>query len=65
MEKIVIIGSSGAGKSTLASELGEILKIKVIHLDRYFWQPNWKEKPREIRRADIAVSLSKKMQLDH
>ena len=49
MQKIVIIGSPGAGKSTFARTLGEILQIKVSHLDRYFWQPEWKEKPKEIR----------------
>ena len=49
MEKIVVIGSAGAGKSTFAQKLGSILKINVIHLDRYFWQPHWKEKPRDTR----------------
>jgi adenylate kinase family enzyme len=45
MNKIMIIGPPGAGKSTLAHELGEILQIEVIHLDRLFWQNGWKEKP--------------------
>jgi adenylate kinase family enzyme len=49
MEKIVIIGSSGAGKSTFARHLGRKLHIKVVHLDRIFWQPGWKEKPRDTR----------------
>lgn len=49
MKKVVIIGSSGVGKSTLARKLGKILKIEVFHLDRYFWQPKWKKKPREAR----------------
>lgn len=49
MKKIVIIGSPGAGKSTLAQALGCILDIEVLHLDRYFWQPGWKEYPRETR----------------
>lgn len=49
MKKIVIIGSPGAGKSTLAQELGRILDIEVIHLDRYFWQPGWKEYSRQER----------------
>lgn len=50
MKKVVIIGLSGAGKSTLACKLGELLKIEVFHLDRYFWQPGWREKPAELRR---------------
>lgn len=41
MKKIAIIGSSGSGKSTLAREMGEILIIKVLHLDSLFWKPNW------------------------
>jgi adenylate kinase family enzyme len=49
MRKVVIIGPAGAGKSTLARELGAILKMDVFHLDRYFWQPGWKEKSKEDR----------------
>ncbi|MEO6891074.1 MAG: hypothetical protein ABI456_16575 [Ktedonobacteraceae bacterium] len=49
MEKIVIIGSPGAGKSTLAKELASILKMRVFHLDRFFWQRGWKGKTRDTR----------------
>jgi adenylate kinase family enzyme len=49
MDKIAIIGSPGAGKSALAQQLGESLNIETIHLDRYFWQPDWREKPRDAR----------------
>ena len=49
MDKIVIIGSPGAGKSTLARDLGFLLQINVVHLDRIFWKPGWKEKPRDAR----------------
>ena len=49
MRKVVIIGPAGAGKSTLARELGKILDIEVFHLDRYFWQPGWREIPKEAR----------------
>src|SRR5438270_4302834 len=56
MEKIVVIGSAGAGKSTFAQKLGSILNINVIHLDRYFWQSRWKEKPR-ITRIEIQQHL--------
>ena len=49
MNKIVIIGSPAAGKSTLARHLGRILHINVVHLDRIFWEPGWKEIPRDTR----------------
>jgi adenylate kinase family enzyme len=56
MEKIVIVGPPGAGKTTLAKELGSILRMKVFHLDRIFWQRGWKEKPRD-KRIDIMQNL--------
>ncbi|MCB9821876.1 hypothetical protein H6801_00670 [Candidatus Nomurabacteria bacterium] len=34
--KILIIGCPGTGKSTLARKLGDITKLPVIHLDK-FW----------------------------
>src|SRR4030081_3739817 len=49
MKKIVIIGSPGAGQSTFAQALGKVLQIEIFHLDHYFWQPGWKEYPRETR----------------
>ena len=56
MERIVIIGSSGAGKSTLARKLSPMLKIKVFHMDRFFWQRRWKRETRDTR-IDILQGL--------
>ena len=45
MKRILVLGSSGAGKSTFARQLGESLGIETIHLDSYYWQPNWISTP--------------------
>lgn len=45
MNRIMVIGSAGSGKSTLAQKLGEMFNLPVIHLDKYFWRPNWVPTP--------------------
>ncbi|MGL5478868.1 MAG: topology modulation protein [Clostridium sp.] len=40
-KKIIVLGCSGSGKSTLSKKLGEILNIRVIHLDKLYWNENW------------------------
>jgi adenylate kinase family enzyme len=47
VRRILILGSAGSGKSTLARQLGEILGLEVIHLDRYWWQEGWRPAPWE------------------
>lgn len=46
-EKILIIGCGGAGKSTLAVEMGKRFSLPVIHLDKIWWLPNWKNRSTE------------------
>ena len=41
MERIIIIGCGGSGKSTLARQLGQLLDLPVVHLDKLFWRPGW------------------------
>jgi adenylate kinase family enzyme len=41
MKRVLVIGSCGSGKSTFARRLGEKTGLKVIHLDRLYWKPNW------------------------
>ncbi|HET7578805.1 MAG TPA: topology modulation protein [Bacillales bacterium] len=44
MKRIMVIGvSAGVGKSTFARKLGEILDLKVHHLDTLYWKPGWVE----------------------
>ncbi len=46
MKKVLVIGSGGAGKSTFSRRLGALTGIKVFHLDKLYWQPNWTESPK-------------------
>ena len=43
MKRILVIGSSGAGKSTFSRRLHEATGLKLIHLDKLYWKPNWVE----------------------
>ena len=46
-KKIMIVGSSGSGKSTLARQLGEMLRLPVIHIDKEMWKSGWVKTPQE------------------
>lgn len=47
MKKVIIIGCSGSGKSTLARQLGQIIQLPVVHLDKLWWKPGWETVSRE------------------
>ncbi|MGA9289713.1 MAG: topology modulation protein [Anaerobacillus sp.] len=52
MNRIIVMGvSAGAGKSTFAKKLGDLLDLRVYHLDSLFWKPGWQEATLEEFRA--------------
>ena len=57
MKKVIIIGSGGAGKSTLARKLGNVLGIKVYHLDALYWKPGWEKTDHDQWKDTIAEIL--------
>lgn len=59
MERILIIGCGGAGKSTLARQMGEILNLPVVHLDKLFWHPGWVESTKEEIDEKIMAEMAK------
>jgi len=46
-KRVMVIGCCGAGKSTFSKKLHSILGIELIHLDQYYWKPNWVESDSE------------------
>lgn len=46
-KKIIVVGNAGSGKTTFATRLSEILGLPLIHLDKEYWRPGWRETPRE------------------
>jgi adenylate kinase family enzyme len=59
MKRILVLGSSGSGKSTFSRRLGRKLDIEVIHLDAYYWEPNWTSTPDEQWEQKLAQLLEK------
>ena len=56
----MIIGCPGCGKSTLARELGEILNLTVVHLDRLWWTKGWQN----VSREEFDARLENALKLD-
>ena len=50
MKRVMIIGCSGSGKSSLALKLAQKTELPVIHMDQFYWQPDW------VMRSDEAIS---------
>src|SRR5688572_26030956 len=47
MRRVLVIGSGGAGKSTLARQMGERLRLPVVHLDALYWGAGWTATPKD------------------
>ena len=59
MDRILVLGSGGAGKSTFAQQLGDLLNIKVDHLDKYYWKPGWVKPSNEEWVATVAELIQR------
>lgn len=46
-KKIIVVGNCGSGKTRFSLRLAEILNLPLIHLDKEYWLPGWRETPRE------------------
>jgi len=57
-KRIMICGASGSGKSTLAAALGARLGLPVIHGDKFFFDPDWVQRPAEVTDAMFAKAAA-------
>ncbi|MCD4706275.1 MAG: hypothetical protein K8S62_00880 [Candidatus Sabulitectum sp.] len=47
MRRVLVLGSGGAGKTTFAKQLAEKTGLPLVHLDSYYWKPEWMETPQD------------------
>jgi adenylate kinase family enzyme len=57
-QRVLVVGGCGAGKTTLARRLAPILDLPAVHLDRAYWQPNWREPDRDHWRDCVAEIIA-------
>ena len=56
MRRVAMIGPGGSGKTTLATQLGSMLGIELVQLDRLIWEPGWVKTPvRQVEEAQRAA----------
>lgn len=60
MKRILIVGNCGSGKSVYAEQLGRVLSLPVIHLDRLLWTSEQKERSREEFERELFQVLQQK-----
>ncbi|HZO62547.1 MAG TPA: hypothetical protein VFB35_06150 [Gaiellaceae bacterium] len=58
MRRVVVLGSGGSGKSRVAGELGRRTGLPVVHLDRIFWAPGWRERPADDAARDLRALVA-------
>jgi len=47
MKRVIILGRGGSGKSTLARQLSKITGLRLIEIDKIFWQPGLAATPHD------------------
>lgn len=59
MQRVMVIGCCGAGKSTFAKALHGITHLELLHLDSYYWKPNWVESDSESWKKTVQAMADK------
>jgi hypothetical protein len=65
MRRILVLGAGGAGKTVLARQMSDALGIPVVHLDRLYYDEDWRPRPvEEFMAAQQRALASDKIILD-
>lgn len=59
MKRVVILGPAGAGKTELANSLARRTGLPVVHLDPFFWGPEWTRAPRAEAETALAEAVAR------
>lgn len=57
--KVLIFGLPGAGKTNLSQKLSNFTGIPVFHVDKHFFEHDWRERPIELFYEDVSAELGK------
>ena len=44
-QRLLILGCGGSGKSTFSRRLAEATGLNLVHLDSFYWKPDWNHTP--------------------
>ena len=56
--KLLVIGYSSSGTSTFSKRLSRHYNIPVLHIDKIYFGPKWKERDREIVEKEIRAFMN-------
>jgi adenylate kinase family enzyme len=56
-KRIIIFGCPGGGKTTFSNKLAKALGLPLHHIDRFFYESNWREREYEAYLADLRAIL--------
>lgn len=61
MKRVLVIGNCGSGKSTFSKKLAERTGLPLLHLDQYYYQPDWKETAPEVWKTKVETLCQKNL----
>lgn len=62
-QRICIIGNNDVGNSTLTLELGALIQLPVLHIDRLYWQPGRGKTPKDVYLPELRKAITEEKRI--